>query len=173
MGVVNGVVIWDFDGTLAWRPGLWSACVLEVLDEHVPGHIGTLDRIRADLKDGFPWHRAAESHLQLCEADAWWAALDTLLGRVFAGAGVAETQHAALAQAFRARFIDGTVGWQLFADTRQALRATGDPERSWMVGDNPVADVEGAQALGIPAVLIRTTGGEPDAIAAAQLVTSA
>jgi ribonucleotide monophosphatase NagD (HAD superfamily) len=39
-----------------------------------------------------------------------------------------------------------------------------------MVGDNPVADVAGAKALGIPAVLIRTDGGEPDALAAAQLV---
>ena len=39
-----------------------------------------------------------------------------------------------------------------------------------MVGDNPVADVAGAQALGIPAVLIRTEGGEPDALAAAQRV---
>ena len=39
-----------------------------------------------------------------------------------------------------------------------------------MVGDNPVADVAGAEALGIPAVLIRTAGGEPDALAAAQLV---
>jgi hypothetical protein len=35
-----------------------------------------------------------------------------------------------------------------------------------------VADVAGAQALGIPAVLIRTEGGEPDALAAAQLVTA-
>jgi hypothetical protein len=30
--------------------------------------------------------------------------------------------------------------------------------------------VAGARALGIPAVLIRTEGGEPDALAAARLV---
>ena len=53
---------------------------------------------------------------------------------------------------------------------RHALRASGDPASRWMVGDNPVADVAGAEALGIPAVLIRTAGGEPDALAAAQLV---
>jgi putative hydrolase of the HAD superfamily len=55
---------------------------------------------------------------------------------------------------------------------RHALRASGDPARCWMVGDNPVADVGGAEALGIPAVLIRTEGGAPDALAAAQLVTA-
>jgi hypothetical protein len=28
------VVLWDFDGTLAHRPGLCAACVVETLDEH-------------------------------------------------------------------------------------------------------------------------------------------
>jgi hypothetical protein len=32
------VVPWDFDGTLAHRPGMWSGCLLETLDEHQPGH---------------------------------------------------------------------------------------------------------------------------------------
>lgn len=39
-----------------------------------------------------------------------------------------------------------------------ALRACGSPEEVWMVGDNPVADVAGAEALGIPAVLVRGAG---------------
>lgn len=222
----DGVVMWDFDGTLATRPGLWSTCVLEVLDEHVPGHAASRDAVRAALRDGFPWHRADEPHLELCEADAWWAALDPLLGGAFSLAGVDAGRHVDLARAFRTRFVDGSVGWEVFEDTIPALRATaaagwrnvilsnhvpelaalvgtlglsdlvehvftsavigydkphpeafrhalrkcGDPVRRWMVGDNPVADVAGAQALGIPAVLIRTEGGEPDALAAARRV---
>ena len=220
------VVMWDFDGTLAMRPGLWSTCVLEVLEEHAPGHRATRDELRAALRDGFPWHRADEPHLDLCEPDAWWAALDPLLGRAFGLAGVDALRHPDLARAFRARFVDGSVGWQVFDDTvpalqatrqagwrnvilsnhvpelpalvgalgledlidgvytsaaigydkphpeafRHALRESGDPARRWMVGDNPVADVKGAQALGIPALLVRTEGGEPDALAAAQRV---
>jgi putative hydrolase of the HAD superfamily len=226
--MTDRVVMWDFDGTLARRPGLWSTCVLEVLDEHAPGHSGSRDRIRADLKNGFPWHRADEPHPELCEPDAWWGSLDPLLGRAFSGAGIDAAEHARLAQEFRVRFVDGSVGWEVFDDTRPALQATadagwrnvilsnhvpelpalvaalglsdlvesvftsavigydkphpeafrlalrecGNPGRRWMVGDNPVADVAGAQALGIPAVLIRTEGGEPDALAAAQLVTA-
>ena len=77
------VVMWDFDGTLATRPGLWSTCVLEVLDEHAPGHRASRDELRAALRDGFPWHRADEAHLELCEPDAWWAALDPSLSRAF------------------------------------------------------------------------------------------
>jgi hypothetical protein len=30
----------------------------------------------------------------------------------------------------------------------------------WMVGDNPAADVDGAQAAGIPAIQVRTARGE-------------
>jgi putative hydrolase of the HAD superfamily len=222
----NGVVMWDFDGTLAIRPGLWSTCMLEVLDEHTPGHGTSRDQLRAALRDGFPWHRADEPHPDLCEPDAWWASLEPLLGRAFSLAGVDAGEHASLARVFRTRFVDGTVGWEVFADTLPALRATadagwrnvilsnhvpelaalvdalglsdlvedvfssaligydkphpeafrhalrmcGDPQRRWMVGDNPVADVAGAEALGIPAVLVRTEGGEPDALAAAQLL---
>ena len=40
-----------------------------------------------------------------------------------------------------------------------ALDLVGHPDRVWMVGDNPVADVAGAEAVGIPAVLVR--GADP------------
>jgi putative hydrolase of the HAD superfamily len=57
---------------------------------------------------------------------------------------------------------------------RIALRAEGNPSRRWMVGDNPLADVAGAEAVGIPAILVRTGGGARhtvgDAVAAARLI---
>jgi putative hydrolase of the HAD superfamily len=40
---------------------------------------------------------------------------------------------------------------QAFASVLDALR----PAEAWMIGDNVVADVLGAEALGIPAVLVR------------------
>jgi len=39
-----------------------------------------------------------------------------------------------------------------------ALRAAGDPDEAWMVGDNPVNDVQGAEAAGLPAILVRREG---------------
>jgi putative hydrolase of the HAD superfamily len=225
---MNGVVMWDFDGTLAIRPGLWSACLLEILNEHEPGHGGSLDGLRAGLKSGFPWHRAAEAHPELSEPEAWWASLDPLLARAFTSAGVDAARHRDLAREVRTRFTDGTRTWTVFQDSRPALETTAaagwrnvilsnhvpelprlvaalglddlvehvftsatigfdkphpeafrhalresrSPERAWMVGDNPVADVEGAEALGIPALLIRTEGGEPDALAAARIIVA-
>jgi len=39
---------------------------------------------------------------------------------------------------------------------RRMLEMIGPAETIWMVGDNPVADVAGAEAVGIPAILVRT-----------------
>jgi len=41
---------------------------------------------------------------------------------------------------------------------RIALADLAEPERVWMVGDSQAADVAGAEALGIPAVLVRREG---------------
>lgn len=30
------LVVFDFDGTLAHRPGMWTQCLLDVLDSHTP-----------------------------------------------------------------------------------------------------------------------------------------
>ncbi len=37
-----------------------------------------------------------------------------------------------------------------------ALESCGRPDQVWMVGDNPVADVAGAEAVGISAILVRS-----------------
>lgn len=37
---------------------------------------------------------------------------------------------------------------------RLALALAGNPEQAWMVGDNMVSDIKGAEAVGIPAILV-------------------
>ena len=39
-----------------------------------------------------------------------------------------------------------------------------DPERAWMIGDDIEADIRGAQALGMRAVLVRTGKFRPDVV---------
>jgi putative hydrolase of the HAD superfamily len=223
-------VLWDFDGTLGWREGLWAACVLEILDEHEPGHRGTIELIRAELKGGFPWHRHETPHPELSDPEDWWATLTPMLTAAVASGGPAPERAEQLAGEVRRRFVDGSQGWRLFEDARPALERTaaagwrnavlsnhvpeleqiaaelgldelvepivssarigyekphpqafrhaldacGDPRTIWMVGDNPRADVAGAEALGIPAILIRTVAEAPrrapDALAAADLI---
>jgi putative hydrolase of the HAD superfamily len=224
------VVFWDFDGTLAWRPGGWAGCLLEVLDEHAAEHDGTLEQINCAIRGNFPWDRHYESHAYLSSGDAWWNALSPFLVKAIEVTGVEQGRAEELVPVVRDRFTDGSRSWQVFEDSLPALAATADagwrnvilsnhvpelptlvmqlglndvietvctsansgyekphpgafrhalaicgqPSQRWMVGDNPVADVEGAEAVGIPAVLVRRGGkaryAVPDAAAAAALI---
>lgn len=201
-------ILWDFDGTLATRPGYWSQAMVEVLDDHDPGHAVVRDDVRATLRDGFPWHRPYEPHPHLNDPERWWEEVGQTLAAGFARVGYAR-DAAQLVVAFRERFCDPS-GWVVFDDTLpslDALRAAGMqhvivsnhmPELAdlvdalgigryveevvcsatvghekphpaifhaaiaatggaaqLMVGDNPVADVQGARDVGLDAVLVR------------------
>ena len=207
------LVLLDFDGTLAYREGLWSGCALEVLDEHRPGHGVKIERFREAMHGGYPWNRHDQPHPELCDAELWWEAMEQRLAGAFERSGVSDGART-LARALRERFTDHRIGWSLFDDTvpalealraagwrravlsnhvpelpglvsglglaglldevfssasigfekphpqmfAHALEACGWPEEVWMVGDNPVADIAGAEAAGIPAVLVRGEG---------------
>ena len=129
------LLIWDFDGTLAHRRGEtgWSILLAETLDVEEPGHGHSPDTFRPHLREGFPWHRPEVAHPELCEPEAWWASVRPVLGRAYEATGY-EKPHA-----------------QAFASVLDSSR----PVEAWMVGDNVVADVLGAEAVGIPAVLVR------------------
>jgi FMN phosphatase YigB (HAD superfamily) len=225
------LILWDFDGTLAHREGLWSGCMLEVLDEHEPGHGVGIEAIRAAMQQGYPWSRPEQPHLHLREPGTWWEQMEARMAQALAEVGVAAVRCGELAGAARRRLTDPTVGWTVFEDSAPALAATaaagwrnailsnhipelaqivdalglgesveaifssaltgyekphpeafrialsslGDPSTVWMVGDNPRADVAGAEALGIPAILIRSQGDvrrrAENAAAAAALIT--
>jgi putative hydrolase of the HAD superfamily len=117
------LVIWDFDGTLAFRPGLWSGCALEVLDEHEPGHGIEFERLRSAFRGGFPWHEWQEPHLDLGEAEAWWAHVGRRVARAFEDVGVERGSGERLAAVFRERYTDAAIAWQLFDDTLPALES--------------------------------------------------
>ncbi len=204
-------VLWDFDGTLAYRDGLWSGCLAQVLEERAPDRGITRDDVRPLLKAGFPWHRPDVVHPELSEPDAWWAEIEKLLARAIVQLKFTPEEAATYAREVHERYIDCT-GFRLFDDTIPVLtslreagwrhiilsnhvpeladivgglqldplidevfssavtgyekphprsyeiarEAAGSPKEIWMVGDNPAPDVRGAEAVGIPGILVRT-----------------
>lgn len=208
-----GVVLWDFDGTLAWREGRWSGCLVEALDEVLPGHAVTREAVAAGLQSGFPWHRPDEPHLHLRTGEQWSRALRPVLRDAYAEAGVDPGTAENAVHRVRQVYTDARC-WRLFPDTVRVLErlrsngwrhvvvsnhvpelsllvsdlglgnlvtsvltsaatgyekphprmfelareTAGRPDRIWMVGDSLVADVRGAEAVGIPALLVRAPG---------------
>lgn len=203
-------IFWDFDGTLAHRPGRWGGAMMEALDLEAPGHGTVRGDLRGRLETGFPWHEPDVPHPELRDPDAWWARLMPVLRTAFAGVDHGGADLDRLCATTRARYVDPS-SYHLFDDTLPVLtalrdrgwrhvvlsnhvpelhaivdgvglrdllddvissadtgfekphaeayaiarRAAGHPERRWMVGDNPIADVRGAEANGLPAILVR------------------
>lgn len=208
------VVLWDFDGTLAYRTDRWRGALLMALDRVDPDHGVTLDDLRPGLRGVFPWHRPEVAHPQLGAPAAWWGELSEPFSATYRQAGVSEKVARRASTGVREAFLDPSA-WAVFDDVRPALSGltaagwrhvilsnhvpelaelvtalglddliemvitsaatgyekpnaamfdlavelSGRPDRVWMVGDNPSADVDGATAVGIPALMVRS----PDA----------
>jgi putative hydrolase of the HAD superfamily len=205
------VVLWDFDGTLGYRPGMWSQAVVDAMHAADLGIPCTRDDVRPYLREGFPWHNAHIPHPHITSPEIWWDGIEQILARACLGLGCTPAQARSVAHHARRIYV-GPAGWFAYDDVAPALVALREagwkhvivsnhvpelpaivdhlglapyimavftsactgyekphpeayrhvlawlnhPSVIWMVGDNPVADVLGAEALGIPAVLVRS-----------------
>jgi putative hydrolase of the HAD superfamily len=135
------VVVWDFDGTLAERPGMWRESMKDVLDEHEPGHAVTSEMLRPFLRSGFPWDIPDVHHPELRDPNAWWAHVEHLLVRGYEGVGIVPARARALAVRVRERYVDPRY-WRVFDDTLPAL--THFRELGWrhLILSNHVPELE-------------------------------
>lgn len=211
----NRAIVWDFDGTLADRPGMWRSAIEQGVAQVWPEAPFDIEAVRPYLRDGFPWHEPDKPHLELCDAQEWWAHVEGIMARAVTAAGH-ETEFARdVARAAHHKFVDPAY-YEVYEDTtpvlermsaegwkhvilsnhvpqlgkmveglgladhfesvlssantgyekphpqafRLALEAAGQPDVVWMVGDNPVADVAGAEAMGIPGIQVRNDEGD-------------
>jgi putative hydrolase of the HAD superfamily len=114
-------LIWDFDGTLAYRQGgMWSAALLEILHQEDPACQVSIDQLRPYLQTGFPWHHPHSPHPEIQSADQWWNALDGIFEKAFLGVGIDPVQAKALAKKVRLVYPDPTA-WRLYEDVLPAL----------------------------------------------------
>ncbi len=98
----------------------------------------------------------AGAELYCLHRNRWWQTKDGPL--LDAGVFVAGLEYAADTEAI----VLGKPSPAYFEAALEALDT--DPERAWMVGDDIEADIRGAQALGMRAVLVRTGKFRPDVV---------
>ena len=112
-------LIWDFDGTLAWRPGGCTGAVLSVLQNAAVDIHVTADQIHPFLQSGFPWHAPENAHPGITPLE-WWEDLQPVLMRTFKGIGVKNGECTSLASQVRAAYLD-PLKWQRYSDSLPAL----------------------------------------------------
>jgi putative hydrolase of the HAD superfamily len=120
MARLRKCLIWDFDGTLAYRPGLWSGTMAEVL-RRFAGLDVDIETIRPFMQKGFPWNNPNQANPPMRTADNWWAAMQPVFEGAFVGCGLPRHEASALADNVRSVYTDGAQ-WRLYDDTRDVLR---------------------------------------------------
>lgn len=115
----NKYLIWDFDGTLAWRPGGWTGALLTVLRESHPQLKVPSGQIRPYLQSGFPWHAPENPHPGL-SANDWWEDMQPVFARAFRSVGVENGEALSLARDVRQAYLD-PLCWQRYKDSLPVL----------------------------------------------------
>lgn len=115
-----GVLFWDFDGTLAHRPGMWAGALLAVLQDHDPASTVTREQIAPLLRGRFPWHTPETGHPQLDTPERWWQHVQHLLSQACTGVGFAADLVEALACQARARYLT-VADWLVYDDALPIL----------------------------------------------------
>ena len=118
--VANRYLIWDFDGTLAYRRGTWSECLRDVVLGAIPEHEVTPEQFWPHLKNGFPWHTPELVHATVKTPEEWWDRLNPMFERAFVAVGINIEQAPSLAREIRHIYPDPEQ-WQLYDDTLSVL----------------------------------------------------
>jgi len=113
-------LIWDFDGTLGYRPGQWSGAMVQVL-RRFAGLEVDLETLRPFMQKGFPWHNPNQANPPMRTAEDWWDAVLPVFEEAFVGCRLPPDQARALAAKVRPVYTD-VAEWRLYEDTKDVLR---------------------------------------------------
>src|SRR5262249_18028340 len=111
-------LIWDFDGTLAYRPGRWSGTLVQLIKRYTGRDVAT-ETIRPYMQRGFRWDNPASEHPKVT-AEEWWDELLPNFEEALIGCELPLPEARSIAKQMRSAYID-IAEWRTFEDTRQVL----------------------------------------------------
>jgi putative hydrolase of the HAD superfamily len=112
-------IIWDFEGTLAVRPGRFAGALIEAA-ENVTGIAVPLETIRPMLSPAFPWHSQQLHHPFARDADGWWRNLVDRSACSLQQLGLSAEQAREAAELSRSVYLDARC-WQRIDGSVQIL----------------------------------------------------
>ncbi len=143
-------VIWDFDGTLAFRNGMWSGTLIEVLRREIPAHPASVSDIRPYMQTGFPWNRPEQTREPVGSDDDWWEDMLPVFENAFQqGANLDVSESRRLARHVRSTYVN-VDSWRLFDDAMPCLRTLSSEGWRHVILSNHVPELpELIRALGL------------------------
>jgi putative hydrolase of the HAD superfamily len=112
----ESIFIWDFDGTLGFREGMWSGAIADLVRRLRPDLGLEAEAFRPHLQSGFPWHDWQMIRPPSQPADDWWERLrPVILNAVMRGGGLHESEAGAVAAGVRSEYLR-LEAWSLAPD---------------------------------------------------------
>ncbi|MBM7558172.1 HAD family hydrolase [Halanaerobacter jeridensis] len=124
----NSTIFWDFDGTLAYREGMWSGALLEALEKKGINHDLNRKDFKPYLSSGYPWHTPEEDHLHLSTSEEWWNVIENIFIQAYIGLGINSKKAEELAKLAHELYIDPE-SFDLYDDTLKTLKKL--KEKNW------------------------------------------
>ncbi|KAB2840478.1 MAG: haloacid dehalogenase, partial [Burkholderiales bacterium] len=151
------LILWDFDGTLAFRKGMWSGALAEVARSYVPGCSAVREDFAPHLQSGFPWHSPQVPHTHITSGEQWWHELSPVLGAALAAVATIPLAHAKqLVPRVRETYLDSR-HWRLFEDVVPCLQALTRNGWSHVVLSNHVPELPSlVESLGLGSYVAAT-----------------
>jgi putative hydrolase of the HAD superfamily len=116
---VNKCLIWDFDNTLAYRNGMWTKSLCNVLD-HNGYHDYDPEKVRKAFISGFPWHYPGKAHSEYFMGSSWWDFVNRTISRALDEAGLSGLRNKELTLQFKEEYMKISE-WHLYDDVIPAL----------------------------------------------------
>jgi putative hydrolase of the HAD superfamily len=112
-------LVFDFDKTLAYRDGMWTATLFGITMENGYTDIDQED-IRKYIKTGFPWDDYEIPHKTLFNKLTWWEYAERYFENIFIKNGIPQGEAKRLSKLVRNSYTNITK-WHLYEETYSAL----------------------------------------------------
>jgi len=118
-------ILWDFDGTLAYRDGMWSGTFLSLLKKYDIKNIPMedewiLNKIKPYLNKGFTWHNYEYSHKELFNEKTWYGYYENLFYEILINIGIMGKQANEISKNVINEYMDKTK-WYIYDDVIETL----------------------------------------------------
>jgi len=156
----RGTIWWDFDGTLASRPLMWSRAARHLIEraeiacDALPGPL--LEVLNKDM----PWHGPNRAHPELSTPDIWWARVFAVYAEGLARCGWSQAATPSSFEALRTEILDARA-YSLFEDVVPVLTALREERWRHVIVSNHVpelADIVGDLGIGAFFTDVMTSG---------------
>ncbi|ADL50068.1 HAD family hydrolase [Clostridium cellulovorans] len=147
-------LLWDFDNTLAYRDGMWSSTIHNLLLDY--GYTNfKLEDVRPYLKTGFPWNFPELSHEEFFNGKQWWEHMSSHFCNILREIGIEADVAKSISDNIREKYLTPDK-WYLYDDTISCLKISLERGYSNIVISNHVPELqELINALGISDYFIK------------------